>query len=699
MPTVLDEFIITLGLDPKDFDSAQRESMEKLRGFESRAAEASSRIEQAMRSGMAGFYQEFNKGLNTSGDKLDHVGDRSRRTGEKIYAAGDAGSVGFKHLTTSLLEAYAVVGTLEGAFHKLEQSASRATATTVLAMNIGTTPRELSAVAGMFPLVPQAQAEQSLAKLQQFWQLWQAGSPPTGQMTELARYAGLAHVGMGGPPKEYHEFLLKIREIYRSLAPAMRLQFLQSQGMPIGMGPEFLKSDAQFKRDYEASKARTPLNSVYQAETELTEQTKKTEQAWNSLWETVEATVSKEGGKKALQELEHGLSDVNTWIGTTEGGAETLNTTLGVLATIFGVTLVTAIGKMLVAINSVWASPLIKFMVANPAVAGAVAFLTAMKPTPAGNDAEVEAETKLGRESYWMAQHPGQPLPANFNWKSYQPGAGGAGAGVAPTGGDPRGLVPLIRATAAKYGIDPDVAVRVARSEGLGNPVGDNNTSFGAFQLHTGGGLGDRFQSETGLNPADPRNEPATIDFAMKHLAETGWAPYHGAARVGISDWEGIHTPSPATSAAPADHGGGQMRPGHAPPGVKFSHPSWRPEGAPYAASLEHMTPEEKARVRASMKAIKEDKWWWVAPGPNESSVPPPKPHAALVTPSASMFAKNAGAGSSSAGNSTFNIGDITIHTQATDADGISRHVRGAIHRELASLSSARVMQSNTIYE
>ncbi|HEY2104893.1 MAG TPA: hypothetical protein VGH29_03875, partial [Candidatus Binataceae bacterium] len=59
------------------------------------------------------------------------------------------------------------------------------------------------------------------------------------------------------------------------------------------------------------------------------------------------------------------------------------------------------------------------------------------------------------------------------------PGAGGGGNTA-----DPRGLVPFIAQTAAKYGIDPTTAIKVASSEGLGNPTGDGGTSGGAFQLH-----------------------------------------------------------------------------------------------------------------------------------------------------------------------------------------------------------------------
>jgi uncharacterized protein YukE len=114
------------------------------------------------------------------------------------------------------------------------------------------------------------------------------------------------------------------------------------------------------------------------------------------------------------------------------------------------------------------------------------------------------------------------------------------GSGGGGSGSDPRGLIPYIRQKAIENGVDPDVAVRVAQSEGLANPVGDGGTSHGAFQLHTGGGLGDSFRKDTGLDPADPKNEKATIDYALSHVGKTGWGPWHGAARVGIGARQGL---------------------------------------------------------------------------------------------------------------------------------------------------------------
>jgi len=114
----------------------------------------------------------------------------------------------------------------------------------------------------------------------------------------------------------------------------------------------------------------------------------------------------------------------------------------------------------------------------------------------------------------------------------------GGGIGVSP--GDPRGMIPFISDTAKKYGIDPQTAVRVAASEGLGQFSGDGGKSGGAFQLYTGGGMGNEFTKDTGLNPLDPANERATIDYALKRASQEGWGAWNGAKKLGIGQWEGI---------------------------------------------------------------------------------------------------------------------------------------------------------------
>ncbi|ORE85743.1 phage tail length tape measure family protein [Aurantimonas sp. 22II-16-19i] len=133
-----------------------------------------------------------------------------------------------------------------------------------------------------------------------------------------------------------------------------------------------------------------------------------------------------------------------------------------------------------------------------------------------------------------------------------------AGTGMAPTA---NGAVPVsqmaeyIRQAAAARGIDPAIALRVARSEGLGEGIWQSNykkngfrePSYGPFQLLKGGpgtgfgrGLGNAFMDQTGLDPADPRNAYAGVDFALNNAAKSGWGAWYGAAKVGVGRWEGL---------------------------------------------------------------------------------------------------------------------------------------------------------------
>jgi len=98
-----------------------------------------------------------------------------------------------------------------------------------------------------------------------------------------------------------------------------------------------------------------------------------------------------------------------------------------------------------------------------------------------------------------------------------------------------------IREAAIKRGIDPNVAVQVARNEGGGGYVGDRGSSFGPYQLHMGGlasggmavsGLGDEFRKKTGLDPRDPSTWQAQVDFSLNYAKEHGWSPWHG--------WKGL---------------------------------------------------------------------------------------------------------------------------------------------------------------
>lgn len=113
---------------------------------------------------------------------------------------------------------------------------------------------------------------------------------------------------------------------------------------------------------------------------------------------------------------------------------------------------------------------------------------------------------------------------------------------AAPSSGTPTKVEveAYIRSAALSRGIDPNVAVRVAQSEGLNGgarAVGDAGSSFGPFQLHYGGlaggpnagtGLGDAFTRKTGLHARDSSTWKQQVDFSLDQARQGGWGPWHG---------------------------------------------------------------------------------------------------------------------------------------------------------------------------
>lgn len=113
-----------------------------------------------------------------------------------------------------------------------------------------------------------------------------------------------------------------------------------------------------------------------------------------------------------------------------------------------------------------------------------------------------------------------------------------------------------IRQAAAARGIDPDIAIRVAKSEGgLKNPTqqslvtrnGAREPSYGPFQLLVGGGdtgfpagMGNDFINKYGMHPSDPNAWQKGIDFALDNASQKGWGAWYGAAKVGVDRFDGI---------------------------------------------------------------------------------------------------------------------------------------------------------------
>lgn len=130
-----------------------------------------------------------------------------------------------------------------------------------------------------------------------------------------------------------------------------------------------------------------------------------------------------------------------------------------------------------------------------------------------------------------------------------------------------------IRRAAIARGIDPDIAVRVAKHEGgLNNPTnragyvknGFREPSYGPFQLLIGGpgtgfpqGLGNR-AVQAGIDPRDPNQWQKGVDFALDEAKRDGWRQWYGAKAAGVPRFGGIRGGG-GSSAALGGPGGDPM--------------------------------------------------------------------------------------------------------------------------------------------
>jgi murein DD-endopeptidase MepM/ murein hydrolase activator NlpD len=174
-----------------------------------------------------------------------------------------------------------------------------------------------------------------------------------------------------------------------------------------------------------------------------------------------------------------------------------------------------------------------------------------------------------------------------------------------------------IRSAASKRGIDPEVAIRVAQSEGglVPNRTGSFKTgkSFWPYQLHYGGpgyeqfgnvaGMGNTFTAQTGYQPGDPNAWQAATDYALDAAAKNGWGAWYGARNQGITGYQGINR-SGAPTAAPAPARSGAAPAGEAPPWVQDLLSSGY-GGTPGAADLVDRGPVVPNAVQTGVDAMR----------------------------------------------------------------------------------------------
>jgi hypothetical protein len=175
------------------------------------------------------------------------------------------------------------------------------------------------------------------------------------------------------------------------------------------------------------------------------------------------------------------------------------------------------------------------------------------------NNVNIDSVNSVGTPTFHRANGLNSDLENNMATASVSnvlPKSTNAAPTAALDYNDKAAVTSYIQQAAIARGIDPNVAVAVANSEGLNTYVGDQGSSFGPYQLHYGGGLGDSFTKSTGLDARDQSTVRQQIDYALDNAATSGWGAYHGAARMGIGNFTGIGANAHAVGVGSGTGGG-----------------------------------------------------------------------------------------------------------------------------------------------
>jgi hypothetical protein len=648
LPTVIDSLVVTLGLDPKAFDEGQRKAIQSLRDFEAGSRRQLQTVQGSFGSSfksIAGFITGLEtplvllrRHLELAVDRADRttsslkkVGETGAKAGEEWHEGAKAGAVGMAGLAGAALVALAAIMAVVSAIGKLKETAKDIAGTGARAAAAGLPVERLTAISAAVykatGLVQQPETEENLAQINQLRALAERGQLNAGQAQAIGQ--------LGINPFDAPDVVM--RQMAAEFAK-MKPDEAIAAGTQLGFSKNFVlalrEMGPNFERLVEAAQKFAVTKEQVAAATEFNKALAEMSLQFDRL------------GRAIFEKVTPYLIPIIHFFST--------------LAEIFEAIITGHWGR---------AKEIVEDYANRSATEGAVPLTPEQK--------QRMRERGIDPDDF------GTGSPEDFErWKREHRG-GGAGheVDIPRTGqfADPAVLEQYIRDKARLYGVDPDIAMKVARSEGFGRYAGDQGTSFGAFQLHIGGGLGDTFRKETGLDPSNPANEAAMIDWTLRNVPRTGWEPYHGAARSGVAHWEGIPGQHVVTLKSP-DQAAPQERPDR-PVDQDRAVARGRPDRTPRAA------PQDDPNLLDQFR-----KWLW---GPDfdkdQTSSPPPAPRKqAQVSPVGMIDNIRSGqtqlamAGPVSTDNSRqVTIGDINVYTQSSDPTAVAQAVNDSIRRNL----------------
>lgn len=495
MPTVVDAFIMTLGLDASEFDKGQKAAAAAFLKTKDAAAAAGKDIEDSSKR---------------SADAIDRV----TKSALGLFAVL-VGARSFGDFVSNITQADVALGNLSG---NLGMSAQDLAKWEGAAVRVGDTAEGAASAI-------QAASDQLL-------NLRTNGTPLPTSLVRLFSQSGITPNLNTDTTAQYLSELSRAAGIYEKRYGRQQAAFLLQHAGLGGLANLLLGGNAQKTvADVPAPTNQTVANAA----------------DWQNRWSKLTQTASNDAnnavmsGEPAARPFLGDFQRFFDWLGSNQGLLDRFGKWLenganwlgqwryaieGFIAAFTGAKFINII-QWLLKLIGVGSGPTGFFRLLLKALAPILTSVAGRILGPVGD--YLASTTPVGA---------GEDALVHSMGLTRLPGSSGTGSQSS-----------YIRASALLHGIDPSIALKVAQSEGLGaSYLGDAGSSAGPYQLHYGSvssqfphsGLGDLFTKDTGLNARDPSTWKAQVDWVMDYVSTHGWNDWSGAKASGIVGFAGV---------------------------------------------------------------------------------------------------------------------------------------------------------------
>lgn len=125
MPTVIDSLIVQLKLDPNLFNQGQRQALNQLRQFQQQAQQATNQLNTGVGARLRQFFANLGAPLQGINQQLNNLSNQSLRTGSQVASGANVGAAGLTNLASAGLAAYAALKSVQGVLSSIQNATNR----------------------------------------------------------------------------------------------------------------------------------------------------------------------------------------------------------------------------------------------------------------------------------------------------------------------------------------------------------------------------------------------------------------------------------------------------------------------------------------------------------------------------------------------------------------------------------------------